>query len=101
MRRGTVIAFCSMGSLILILGIALGSVGPNLDTVKIERDELRFDVDALESQVADLSGERERLKTQVNEQHQALAELKVELERMAEQPHAPAPVPASDLVTTP
>jgi peptidoglycan hydrolase CwlO-like protein len=102
MRRGIVIALVGLGVLVVILAVALASVGSRFDEVEIERDDLEFEVGQLEQDVAALTGERDTLKRQAEEQLKTIEQLKAELERTRSGqagsegiPQAPSPAPAS------
>ena len=80
MRRGVVIAFAVTGLIVVILAIALSTVGSDLDQARIERDDLQLEVDDLHQEVDTVSGERDQLKQQAEEQGKALEQFKAELD---------------------
>ena len=81
MRRGVVIAFAVTGLVVVILAIALATVGSDLDKARIERDDLQLEVDDLQQEVNTVSGELDQLKQQAEEQHKVLEQAKTELDR--------------------
>lgn len=100
MRRTVVILASVMGLLLVILAIALASVGTQFDEARIELKDLHSDVDDLQQEVDDLSVERDTLQQRASEQLKTIEQLKAELERVrATQANAqtsqPANTPAS------
>ena len=81
MRRGTIIALSVLAVFVVILAIALASVGTRFDTVAIERDDLQFEVGQLEQDMDGITTERDTLKRQTEDQLKAIEQLKAELER--------------------
>lgn len=81
MRRGIVIVLSVLGALVIILLVAVASVGSDLDEVRIERDDLGFEVEALQRQVDSLTEERDRLQREAEERSKTVEQLKAELER--------------------
>ena len=81
MRRGTIIALSVLAVFVVILAIALASVGTRFDTVAIERDDLEFEVGQLEQDMNGITTDRDTLKRQTEDQLKAIEQLKAELER--------------------
>ncbi len=94
MRRGMIIALAVLGVLVVILMVALSSVGTNLDQTRLERDDLQFETDDLQQEVDTLSTERDELQRQVDEQLKTIEQLKAELGRNHN--HASEPAPTTD-----
>ena len=101
MRKSLIIAVSIMGVVIVVLAVALASVGTHLDDTRIERDELKFNLEDLQQQADALSAEREQLDATLKEQRQSVDRLKADLERARSQAQAqgsgepPAPAPAT------
>jgi uncharacterized protein YoxC len=68
MRRGVVITVSALGGLAVVLAIALAIVGTNLDEVRLERDDLQYEVNDLRQELDALSAERDELQQQVTDQ---------------------------------
>ena len=90
MRRGVVIGISIMGVVLVILAVALATVGTQLDQAKIRHEDLQFEVDDLRQQVTLLSDERGKLRQQLEEQQKEAQRLHTELEQ-----HSQATSPAS------
>ena len=75
-----VIALC------IVLGVAIASVGTQLDHVRIDRDDLQTEVHDLRTESDGLRTERDTLKHQVDDQLKTIEQLKGELQ----QSHAPS-----------
>lgn len=85
MRRRVVIALSVMGTLIVILAVALASVGTQVDKIRLNRSDLELEnadlqeeLDGLVEEHDRLRQERDDLQTQVTEQLKAIQQLKVE-----------------------
>ena len=91
MKRRVIIAVSIMGVILVTLTVALASVGTHFDQTRIDRDELKLQVDSLQEEIDNLSGERDQLKAQVDDQLKTIEQLKAELERARSQAAAPAP----------
>lgn len=76
--------------LIVILAVALASVGAQLDQARIEQGDFEADLEALEVEVDELTEERDTLRATVDAQLQAIEQLKADLERQRAAPAAPA-----------
>ena len=95
-----------MGVLLVLLALAVASIGTELDEARIERDELSTEAEDLRQELDSLSEERNRLKEQVDEQVKAIEQWKVQQERARVggqpediAPSAAVPVPASGSTT--
>lgn len=92
MRRSILIALSILGALVVILLVAVASVGSDLDEVRIERDDFEIEVEDLQRQVDSLTEERDRLQRDVEERSKTIEQWKAELERARSGPAAqPAP----------
>ena len=80
MRRGVIIALSVLGVLVVVLLVAVATVGSGLDQARIERDDLEWETDELQRQVEALTGERDELRQQVEQQSSAMERWKAELE---------------------
>lgn len=78
------------GVLIILLAAALASVGAQLDQARIEQTDFETDLEALETEVDELTDERDTLQETVDEQLQAIEQLKADLERQRGAPAVPA-----------
>ena len=96
MRRGLVIALSVMGVLLIVLSLALASVGTHLDEAKIERNELQYEMDDLRQEVDTISVERGNLQNKVDEQLKTIEQLKAEVERARSPAQPPAPASTPD-----
>lgn len=81
MRRWGVIAFAVIGVMVIVLAIALASVGTELDQVRLNREDLQFEVDSAQRDAESLTEEKTRLQHQTEEQLKTIEQLKAELER--------------------
>ena len=81
MRRGVIIALSVLGALVVVLLVAVATVGSGLDQARIERDDLEWELDELQRQVEILTGERDEMKQQIEQQSSAMERWKAELER--------------------
>jgi hypothetical protein len=81
MKRRIVIALSILGLAVVVLALALASVGSELDQARIDRDDYLFQVEDLQGELDAISEERERLQTQVDEQLKAIEQWKVHAER--------------------
>ena len=64
MKRGWIITIGIMGILLVVLAVALASVGTNLDEARLDRKELQGELDGLQEEYDLLSEERQRLQQQ-------------------------------------
>jgi len=90
MHRGLIIAASVLGVFVVILMVALSSVGTNLDQTRLERDDFQFEAEDLQQEVDLLSTERDELQRQVEEQLKAIEQLKAEFGRNQTSEPAPA-----------
>ncbi len=81
MTRRTIIIIAGLGVLLVVLAVALASIGTQYDRTRIDRDELQFERDGLEDQVNSMSKDADHLKTLSDEQRKTIEQLKAELER--------------------
>jgi uncharacterized protein YoxC len=81
MRRSLVIALSVMGVLLVLLALAVASIGTELDEARIERDDLWTEAEDLRQELDAISQERNKLQEQVDEQVKAIESLKVQQER--------------------
>ena len=88
-RRNVVCAFLGVGGLVVILAVALASVGTEMDQLRIEREDFQFEMDRLQQQVDALTGEKVALQQQVEkqratveDQHETIKRWRAELERL-------------------
>ena len=96
MRRGVVVALTVLGAGVILLAVALASVGMELDTSRIERDDLRESVVELEGERDSLSSDREQFQQKVQDQLNAIEHLKAELERTRGQTQEPVAASPQD-----
>ena len=94
MRRGMIVGLAVLGVLVIVLMVAVSSVGTNLDQTRLERDDLQFEVDDLQQEVDTLSAERDELQRQADEQLKTIEQLKAESGRNHND--APASAPTTD-----
>ena len=80
MRRGIIIGLSVMGVILVILALALASVGTELDQTRIEREEYQSQVGDLQEELDGLTQDRERLQQQVDEQLKTIEQWKVQHE---------------------
>lgn len=92
--RRTVLIWAALGLLLVGLAVALAKVGSQLDTEKLDRQDLESNVDELEQEVDSLTDERDTLQKQVDDQLKSIEQLKVELDKSRGQA-APAAAPAT------
>lgn len=83
MQRGFVIALSVMGVLLVIVAVSFALVGSDLDRIRLEREDLQFEVDGLQQELNRVSGERDRLQQRTDEQLRAIEQWKVQLEHSA------------------
>lgn len=98
MRRGMIIGVAVLGVLVVILAVALAKVGSDLDSERIDRQDLQTQTVDLEQEVDSLSSERDTLQEQTEEYLKTIEQLKADLERHRTQPqatNAPSPAPAA------
>ena len=88
MRRGMIIAVAILGVLVVILAVALAKVGSDLDSERIDRQDLQTQTTDLEQEVDSLSFERDTLQEQTNEHLKTIEQLKADLERHRAQQQA-------------
>ena len=81
MGRRLLIASVVEGILIVVLGVALASVGTQFDETRIELRALTVKIDSLQEDVEMLADERAALQGQVEEQLGTIEQLKVQLDR--------------------
>lgn len=81
MGRRLLIASVVEGILIVVLGVALASVGTQFDETRIELRALTFEIDSLQEDVEMLADERAALQGKVEEQLGTIEQLKVQLDR--------------------
>ena len=77
----TVLIWAALGVAVVGLAVGLARVGSQLDSEKLERQDLEAEVDDLEQDVDALTEERDTLQRQTDEQLKSIEQLKVELER--------------------
>ncbi len=90
--RRTVLIWGGLVLVVVGLAVALAAVGSQLDTSKLDQQDLESEVEELEQEVDALSEERDMLQGQVDDQLKSIEQLKVELDRSRGQvaPAAPA-----------
>ena len=102
MRRGIIIGLVVTGALLVILAVALATVGTQLDEARIGKEDLQFEVESLQQEVDALSKERETLQRQVDDQRKSLEQSNTELGRLHGQATEPAAAaPAAPDATSP
>lgn len=95
MRRGVMMALSVMGAVVVILAIAVASVGTDLDETRIERDDLQFELDDLRLEVDAVSTARRGLQAQTEEQLKTIEQLKAQLDHLRSQAQQTAPSAAA------
>ena len=103
MQRGFVIAVSVMGVFLVVLAVSFALVGSDLDRVRLQREDLQFELDGLQQELGRVSGERDRLQRQTEEQLKAIEQWKVQLEhsRNGQSTIVPAGPEASQPAPTP
>ena len=98
MRRRVVIALAVMGLIIVVLAIALASVGTQVDKMRLNRSDLELDIGDFQDEIQTLTQERDALrterdalKTQVAEHLKTIQQLKGEAEQARTQTTTQAP----------
>ena len=98
MKRHVVIALAVMGVVIVVLAIALASVGTQVDKMRLNRSDLELDIGDLQAEIESLTDDNETLRTEHDELQQqveahltTIQQLKAEVERARTQTTAPAP----------
>lgn len=79
--RRTVLIWGGLTLVVVGLAVALATVGSQLDTSKLDQQDLETEVGELEQEVDALSEERDMLQGQVDDQLKSIEQLKVELDR--------------------
>ena len=89
MRRSVVYAFLGVGGLVVILAVSLASVGTEMDQLRIEREDVKMEVEYFQQAVGELTNEKTALEQQVEEQHatiedqrKTIEQWRIELERL-------------------
>jgi hypothetical protein len=106
MNRRVTIALLAMGAGLVVLALALASVGGELDQARIDRDEYQFQAEDLQGELDAVSEERDRLRQQVDEQLKAVEQWKLQVERsraggQATAPDEPVPAEPAPAAPTP
>ena len=96
MKRRVIIALSIMGVVLVILALALASVGTELDQARIDRDDYQFQVDDLQQEVDGLTQERQKLQQRVDEQLKTIEQWKGQQEHARTNGQAAAGAPAAD-----
>ena len=98
MRRRVVIALAVMGFLIVLLAIALASVGTQVDKMRLNRSDLELNIGDFQDEIETLTQERDALRTerdtlkaQVAEHLKTIQQLKAEVEQARTQTATPTP----------
>ena len=98
MRRSVVVALAVMGLIIVVLAIALASVGTQVDKMRLNRSDLELDIGDFQDEIQTLTQERDALRTerdtlkaQVAKHLETIQQLKAEAEQARTQVTAPAP----------
>ena len=81
MRRWIILGWSIAGALIVILAVALATVGTQLDQARVDKEDLQFETDELQKDVDALTEERGKLQQKVDEHQKTIEQLKAELER--------------------
>ncbi len=89
MSRGVRIGLIITMALCIVLGIAIASVGTQLDEVRLQRDDLQVEVQDLQAESDTLRAERDTLKQRVEDQVKTLEHIKTQLAEERNQAQAP------------
>ena len=96
MRRGLIISLASVGGLCVLLAVAVGTIGSQLDQTRLDREDMSQEIERLRGEAERLSAERDSaksaqdsvrseqasLKSKVDQQDMTIEEMRLELERM-------------------